>query len=256
MFRTIKKLWRQYFAPDVKKSSTATSHAVSTVRLGSEYGGWHIPADLCLSSTDVCFLAGAGEDLSFDCALAMRFPCPIHIFDPTPRAVAHFEGLAAAVAAGGIFAPLSGTGGEPYNISAEAFSRMTFHPWGLAAQDKEMRFYAPTNPEHVSHSILNLQKTTEFFIAPVKRVPSILKELGYTQITLMKLDIEGAEYQVIEDMIAMKMLPKIMLVEFDEIHNPLDSGAHDRVARYMEMLKYAGMRHVFTDVANMTFIQH
>jgi len=255
MFRAVNKLWQQCFAPDGKKSNAAASHIVSTVKLGSDYGGWHIPADLRLSSTDVCLLAGAGEDVSFDCALAMRYPCIIHIFDPTPRAIAHFTALSAAVAAAKPFAPLSAGGGPPYQINAEVFSRMSFHPFGLVAQDTEMRFYAPRNPEYVSHSILNLKKTTEFFTAPVKRVESILKELAISRIALMKIDIEGAEYQVIEDMIATRTLPRILCVEFDEIHNPLDSAAQNRIEQYIKMLEHAGMRHIVTDVANMTFIQ-
>jgi ABC-type iron transport system FetAB ATPase subunit len=117
-----------------------------------------------------------------------------------------------------------------------------------------MRFYAPANPTHVSHSVLNLQKTAEFFTAPVKRVESILKELGHGRSALMKMDIEGAEYQVIEDMIATHTLPEILLVEFDEIHNPLDSGAGKRIDEHVKMLERAGLRHVFTEAANMTFI--
>src|SRR5690349_20031148 len=63
------------------------------LRLGSQYGGWLIPADLRLGDTSVSYLAGAGEDISFDCALASKFHCQVRIFDPTPRAVQDFEQL-------------------------------------------------------------------------------------------------------------------------------------------------------------------
>ena len=212
-----------------------------------------------LTDTDICILAGAGEDLSFDCALAMRYPCAIHIFDPTPRAIIHFEKLSATVAAGKSFAPLSGEidKREPYIINNEGFSRMFFHPYGLAAQDGEMRFYEPANPEFVSHSILNLHKTSQYFSAPVRRVSSILNDFigGRGRFALLKIDIEGAEYQVIEDMITTQILPEILLVEFDEIHNPLDSAARDRIEHHIKMLQDASMRLIFTDVANMTFIK-
>jgi FkbM family methyltransferase len=247
--------WRYKKSPADNISFPAPAHTAPTIKLGSDYGGKHIPTDLHLDSTDVCLLAGAGEDISFDCALAMRFSCTIHIFDPTPRAIAHFEDLSAAVATGKCFAPLSGKGTEPYHINTEAFSRMSFHPWGLAAQDMEMRFYAPANPEHVSHSVLNLQKTENFFIAPVKRVQTILKELNLRRIALMKLDIEGAEYQVIKDMIATRTLPKILFVEFDEIHHPIDSEAQNRIETHIKMLEHAGMRLIATDSGDMTFIQ-
>lgn len=63
------------------------------VRLGSDYGGWIVPYTL-LDRSSVCYCAGAGEDITFDLALAERFGCEIHVFDPTPRAVAHVERVA------------------------------------------------------------------------------------------------------------------------------------------------------------------
>ena len=61
--------------------------------VGTEYGGRHIPKDFQLHENDVCYFFGAGEDISFDCGIASRFPCEIHIFDPTPRAIKHFNKL-------------------------------------------------------------------------------------------------------------------------------------------------------------------
>ena len=45
------------------------------IRLGTAYGGWLIPADAGITSSSICYSAGAGEDISFDCALAERFHC-------------------------------------------------------------------------------------------------------------------------------------------------------------------------------------
>ena len=36
---------------------------------------------------------------------------------------------------------------------------------------------------------------------------------------MIKLDIEGAEIEVINDMLKKKILPNQLLVEFDELHN-------------------------------------
>jgi hypothetical protein len=41
--------------------------------VGTSYGGWLLPKHHNLTQTSICYLAGAGEDISFDCALVERF---------------------------------------------------------------------------------------------------------------------------------------------------------------------------------------
>ena len=59
---------------------------VETVRFGSGYGGWHVPAGV-LSSNSVVYSAGVGEDASFDLELIRAIGCDVWAFDPTPRAI-------------------------------------------------------------------------------------------------------------------------------------------------------------------------
>ena len=49
---------------------------------------------------------------------------------------------------------------------------------------------------------------------PVERVSTIMKRLSHEKIDLLKLDIEGAEYGVLPDMLDMGVLPTQILVEF------------------------------------------
>jgi hypothetical protein len=48
----------------------------------------------------ICYCAGAGEDISFACALVERFRCQVRVIDPTPRAIQHFTNLEKAVMSG------------------------------------------------------------------------------------------------------------------------------------------------------------
>jgi hypothetical protein len=41
----------------------------------------------------MCYSAGVGEDISFDCALVERFHCQVRVIDSTPRAIRHFNNL-------------------------------------------------------------------------------------------------------------------------------------------------------------------
>ena len=79
---------------------TALVAAKKLLRLGTTYGGWIIPADAGLTADSICYCAGAGEDISFDCALVERFHCQVRVIDPTPRAIQHFTNLEKAVMSG------------------------------------------------------------------------------------------------------------------------------------------------------------
>ena len=223
------------------------------IRLGTQYGGWLLPADVALDASSICYLAGAGEDISFDCALVERYGCRARIIDPTPRAVAHFEALTQAVRNGTRLA-INGRADAFYEISPEAFSRLSFHAVGLSDQDAVLKFFMPKNPAHVSCSTVNLQKTDTFFTAQCHRVATVMGQLGDTHLDLLKMDIEGAEYAVIRDIVSSKILPRILLIEFDEVHSPQDRAAADRIRHHVGLLHDAGMRCIAVDGCNATFV--
>src|SRR5207237_27812 len=57
-----------------------------TTRLGSEYGGVHVPVQL-LTDKSIVYSAGVGEDVTFDLALIEAVGCDIWALDPTPRSI-------------------------------------------------------------------------------------------------------------------------------------------------------------------------
>jgi FkbM family methyltransferase len=222
--------------------------------LGTAYGRWTIPVDSGLNGRSVCYCAGAGEDISFDCALAQRFHCTVRIIDPTPRAIRHFEALKEAMRAGGRF-PINNSENDYYAITIEEFQRLSFHPVGLSDGDRELKFYLPKNPAHVSCSTVNLQKTDKYFLAPCFRLGSIMRQEGDASLDLLKMDIEGGEYTVIRDLVATRLLPRILLIEFDEVHTPLDSNANDRIREHIDLLRQAGMTCVAVERSGATFVR-
>jgi FkbM family methyltransferase len=161
------------------------------VHLGSDYGGYIVPATLPTAQW-VCYSAGVGEDVSFDLALIARYGCDVYAFDPTPRAIAY--------------------GGQ---VGARE-SRFHFYPWGLWSSDGAARFFVPSDPAHVSHSITNLQGTTESIEVPVRTLSTVMGTLGHTRVDLLKLDIEGAEHEVVRSLIATGLRPRIVCMELDQ----------------------------------------
>jgi FkbM family methyltransferase len=233
---------------------TALVAAKKLLRLGTVYGGWIIPVDAGLTADSVCYCAGAGEDISFDCALVERFHCQVRVIDPTPRAIQHFTHLEKAVMSGQRCSVNNSTENY-YSITAEDFRRIRYVPVGLADKDAELKFYLPKNPAYVSCSTVNLQKSESYFTAQCFRVSSLMQQLGDTSIDLLKMDIEGAEYAVIKDMVTTKLLPRLLLLEFDEAHTPMDSEASARIPHHIEVLEQAGMRCIAVDGCNASFIR-
>ncbi|MFV2039141.1 MAG: FkbM family methyltransferase, partial [Acidimicrobiales bacterium] len=107
----------------------------------------------------------------------------------------------------------------------------------------------------VSCSTVNLQGTTEYFTAQCHRLSTLMEQQGDANVDLLKMDIEGGEYVVISDMVAAGLLPRILLIEFDEAHTPMDDGAGARIKAHIDKLVGAGMRCVAVEASNATFVK-
>jgi FkbM family methyltransferase len=164
-------------------------------KIGSTYGGWIVPTSL-ITSDWVCYCGGVGEDATFDLGLAQRFGCSVYAFDPTPRAIAYAK------------------------AQEEKEARFHFHPYGLWSSDKTLRFFAPRDPAHVSHSVVNLQETDTFFEASCRSIPSVMAELGHKRLDLLKIDVEGAEHEVVRSMLSLGVAPRVICLEVDQPVSP------------------------------------
>lgn len=198
-------------------------HGVRFERLGSAYGGWTVPVDL-IKSDWICYSGGVGEDVTFDLEVIRRFGCTVIACDPTPRAKVHVARNAARQ------------------------EKFRFLPVGLWSGDAELRFYAPRDPSHVSHSIVNLQGTSDYFVARCRSLAAVMKELGHDRIDLLKLDIEGAQHEVLRAALRDGIRPKVICVEFDQPDTVLRMyGSYARLRR-------AGYRLAVLDGWNLTFL--
>lgn len=158
-------------------------------RFGSDYGGWYIvPAGIDCHS--IVYSFGIGEDASFDIGLIEKFNLIIHAFDPTPKSIEWVKR-------------------EDYS------THFVLHEYGLSSFNGDVSFYPPENPNHISYTLLDRPTTkARAIIVPVKKLGTIMKELGHDHIDLLKMDIEGAEYDVIMDILESNIRPWQILVEF------------------------------------------
>jgi FkbM family methyltransferase len=165
-----------------------TDTKIPKERFGSDYGGYEL-ITAGLNADSVVYSFGVGEDASFDVALIERFGLVVHAFDPTPKSLkwVNDQGLS---------------------------DHFVMHEYGIADFDGTASFNPPENPDHVSHTLLDRPATQNRAITvPVKRLCSIMKTLGHTRIDVLKLDVEGAEYAVIDDIQRSDVQPGQILVE-------------------------------------------
>lgn len=181
-------------------------------RHGSETGGkWIMKESLVEDS--VVYSGGVGEDISFDLSILERYGPTVHAFDPTPRAAIHVSS------------------------HASEHDKFVFHPVGLLDRSGEARFHPPANPRFVSYSVAEDGKGEASM--PVRSIIEVIRELGHREIALLKLDIEGAEYAVLDCLLARSQAhrPKQILVEF---HDWLDTGPGMRTRDSMRLLAKCG----------------
>jgi FkbM family methyltransferase len=251
-------LTNKYYLKRMRKYLTKTN--LSHEKLGTKYGIGIIPSNL-LNSQSICYCAGAGEDISFDLELAKKYKCKVFIFDPTPRSKTHYEELVHRTNNGETM--LIGHSNVPlyYSISAETLKLSSFYPFGLWSEDKTLNFFSPPKgPKNVSHSFVNLFKTTDSIEVECKSVRNIMSMLGHQKINLLKLDIVGSEYEVVDSLISDNICPEIILIEFDEgsiasCFKHADHGYFSRITKTIEKLLAAGYILTMIDDWNVTFVR-
>jgi len=198
-------------------------------RIGTEYGGYCLAPSL-MKPDAVVYSAGIGEDISFDQSLIEMFGVEIEAFDPTPKV-------------------------KEWLASQALPEQFHFHAMGIADADGEAVFHLPPRKDWVSHSMISArQYSRETASFPVMRLATAMARLGHSRIDVLKMDIEGAEYGVIEDLVRTQIPVAQLLVEF---HHRLSSFGTDDTRRAISLLEEYGMKigHVCPRMEVFTFLQ-
>jgi FkbM family methyltransferase len=195
---------------------------------GTVYGGWWLPDNLKLGPESLVISAGVGEDISFDLAIQSKTGCRIELLDPTARAVKHFDEIVNYYRGEKQISSLTGSIQKDYELHIAAlnpdFSKIHINPIGLWSANTSLKFYKQTNPNYVSQTLVQDMYGSEYTIVPVKRLKNFLVEKGYSidAVDVLKLDIEGAELEVLETLFEDNIYPKVLCVEFDYYLKGLD----------------------------------
>lgn len=217
--RLAQNIWRheRFYRPEIN---------CPRAKLGNPRASFVVNPSL-LSNTSVIYSFGIGTDISFDLQCIERFSARIFAFDPTPRSLQWLSGQ---------------------TLPAEFIP----HPFGIADHDGEIQVYPPHDPSHVSYSATK-RGDSEAVSCPVYTLSTIMKMLGHEQVDLLKLDIEGSEYDVIENILHDRIPITQICVEF---HHRWPQIGHSRTDAAIDHLRIAGYKlfHVSPSGEEFSFV--
>ena len=185
--------------------------------LGTNYGGWSIPKDAKLDSNSIIYSGGVGEDMSFDLKLEDKYNCKIFLIDPTQRAIKHYEEVKQFY---DIKINNFSENIQPdylYNIIdlEPDFDNFTYINKGLYKEKTTLKFYKQNNPNYVSQSLVKNMFSNEYDEVEVDSIKNIMNKYNHSKIDLLKLDIEGSEIDVLNQMLDDQIYPTYLCIEFD-----------------------------------------
>jgi FkbM family methyltransferase len=226
---------RKPSATTTKSSSTIDDHIESLKYMGhvKTNTGWYVDT-LCLRQHNnnnngeqqpslLVYGVGAGEDISWDIGMIENYNAQVLIIDPTEKARRHVESV---------------LHDKEYGTDPQ---KVKFIPQGLSNKNGEIAFVLPANPDHVSMRAYELRDvastvTQKVVTAPVRTLQDIMKDHGHTYLDVLKIDIEGAEYDVLESLLDQQYLPFTqLLVEYHQrFLKKEDKQRHENVKKRLQ----------------------
>jgi len=157
------------------------------------YPGWVIVPEV-INADDVVYSVGICNDIAFELGIIEQHYVQLFAFDPTPYSVNWIEQQALP-------------------------SQFHFYPWAAAGNNGSFYLYPRINKRgKVSEAMYTFHSNKEQRDDGVRvdayNIESMAKKLGHKNIDLLKMDIEGAEYEVFENLLSSTLRPKQILVEF------------------------------------------
>ena len=151
-------------------------------------------------SKPIIYSFGIGTDISFDLEASKKFKVPIFMYDPTPKV-------------------------SEYMRKFRNKKDFIFTNEGIFSEEKTMKFYLSNIKNKVNSSIYPIHgKRGPYKYVKCRTLSDFMKINNHHRIDILKMDIEGAAVDVMEDMLKNTTIrPKQIVTEIEviNIENPL-----------------------------------
>ena len=179
---------------------------------------WKFCAD-GLGQNSIVYSLGVGDSVDFDLDLIERFGVTVHTFDPTPYA-------------------------EEWIGKQDLPANLVFHPWAAAGQDGSLRLFRRVNTRGKRSTVMwtaddSAGDASDYIDAPAYTIATMMDKLGHDSVDLLKMDVEGAEFEILDGLKATDRLPRQLLVEY---HHRFPGIGKQRTADSIQHLNDLGYK--------------
>ena len=231
------------------------------ITLGSKYGRKSfIPVTPGYEITTV-ISGGVGEDISFDVELASRYECQIIFADPSQPAIEHFKLVVDSLGneAKREYSNSSRQLVSSYNLSNVSRESFQFFPVGLWKSNTTLDFFLPPDSTRDSSGSISgihsfYKPTSKSHKIKVVTVKQLMADSGLSNLNILKLDIEGAGLEVVQQMFKDHIFPDQILIEIDEMHFP-SLKSKSRAQKFFRLFKKNGYSLVFIDSCDFLYVR-
>lgn len=179
-------------------------------RLGTDYGGWEIDLDLVPKESFIID-AGIGEDMSFSLELIKYKAVKVAAVDPTPRSKDFMHDI------------LKGEHGGQFMYWQSAIS---------ITGNQSILMYKNKNLNHASDSLISSHNAvgTNAYTVDTLSITQLIGMIG-TPLSVIKLDIEGAEWSVYDQCYG---IPQVLIESHSFCIPDRDRAEADMIAAFRQ----------------------
>lgn len=217
-FQSTKLKIRQFYGREPRFKIDVKLHNTS-------FGDWGLPLSY-LDKGDVIYSYGICDDIAFELALIELKQINVFAFDPTPYSIDWLN-------------------------KQELPDSFVFTPLACAASDGQFFLYPLINKNgKKSESMYSFHMQEEDrddgVLVEALTVKSTTKQMAHDSVDLLKMDVEGAEYGVIEGLLNTELRPKLIMLEF---HHRFKGIGKEKTIQTVADLKSAGYLIVYISPA-------
>jgi FkbM family methyltransferase len=193
--------------------------------LGSDYGYWVVPVDW-IDSSWTCYCVGAGGDITFERELLARYAPTVRSFEPDEDYIGRIE------------------------VTAEDAEHFSAYQMAIAPIDGPIRMQRTHIPGSRSLSPVDLYDTQEYVEVPGRTLPSLMDEFGDDRVELLKMDVEGGEYDLLPTLDLAAMGVRVFCIQLHHTGTLRDARA------LIERIRGQGFRLVnYDEAVRLTFVR-